>query len=123
MKKSRKTDETTSEAKRPKKTRKLVTLDGREKQLIHLTIELAEKQIRNGTASSQVMTHFLKLGSTVEQLEKEKLQHENLLLQAKTESLKSAKKTEEMFRDAIAAFGIYSGKDPVQTSNQEEEDD
>jgi len=86
-----------------------MTEEGREKQLIALTISLAEKQIRAGTASSQVMTHFLKLGSTMESLEKEKLKKENLLLEAKTEAIKSGKNSELLFANALEAMSIYKG--------------
>jgi len=86
------------------------SIEGRERQLIALTIDLAEKQIREGVASSQVMTHFLKLGSTMEGLEKEKLQRENSLLQAKTEALKSARKIEELYAQALEAMQVYGGR-------------
>jgi hypothetical protein len=87
------------------------TLESRENQLINLTIALAEKQIRDGTASSQVMTHFLKLGSTKERLEKEKISNENLLLQAKVLSITSQKTAEEMTAKAMIAMGIYRGEE------------
>jgi hypothetical protein len=86
-----------------------MTLEARENQLISLAVDLAEKQLSEGTASSQVITHYLKLGSTMEKLEKEKLIKENELLQAKTESMLSSKKVEEMFTEAISAFKRYSG--------------
>ena len=70
---------------------------------------IAEKQLQEGTASSQVITHYLKLGSTKERLEKEKLREENKLLRARTEALQSAKKQEELFEEAIKAMRRYSG--------------
>jgi len=115
MKKSRRVHRTPVEEVDPKKVKKKgrqapsTTIEGREQQLIALAISLAEKQIRAGTASSQVMTHFLKLGSTMEDLEKEKLKKENQLLQAKTEALQSAKKVEALISDALKAMQIYSG--------------
>lgn len=92
-----------------KPMRPATTPEAREQQMIALAVDLAEKQLREGTASSQVITHYLKLGSTKERLEKEKLEEENKLLKAKTESLQSAKRTEELFAEAIAAFKSYSG--------------
>lgn len=92
-----------------KSMRPATTPEAREQQMIALAVDLAEKQLREGTASSQVITHYLKLGSTKERLEKEKLEEENKLLKAKTESLQSAKRTEELFAEAIAAFKSYSG--------------
>ena len=92
-----------------KKLRPGLTPESRENQMIALAVDLAEKQLIEGTASSQVITHFLKLGSTKERLEKEKLEEENKLLRAKTEALQSAKRVEELYSDAIAAIRKYSG--------------
>jgi hypothetical protein len=93
------------------------TPEARENQLIALATNLAEKQLREGTASSQVITHYLKLATTKEKLEKEKLEAENKLLKAKTESLESSKRIEELYAQAIKAMRTYSGSDT------EEEDD
>lgn len=92
-----------------KKLRPGLTPESRENQMIALAVDLAEKQLLEGTASSQVITHFLKLGSTKERLEKEKLEEENKLLRARTEALQSAKRVEELYSDAIAAMRKYSG--------------
>lgn len=88
------------------------TPESRENQMIALAINLAEQQLREGTASSQVITHFLKLGSTKEQLELEKLKRENRLLEAKSEAIESAARVEQLYEDAIKAFGIYHGDIP-----------
>ena len=93
----------------PKPMRPALTPEARENQLISLAVDLAEKQLQEGTASSQVITHYLKLGSTKERLEKEKLAEENKLLRARTEALQSAKKQEELFEQAIKAMRRYSG--------------
>ena len=92
-----------------KKTRPPLTAEGREKQMISLAIDCAEKQLREGTASSQVITHYLKLGSIKNQLEMEKLKKENELLTAKTEAIQSQKSQEELYAKAIAAIRRYSG--------------
>lgn len=92
-----------------KKLRPALTPETKENQMISLAMDLAERQLIEGTASSQVINHFLKLGSTKERLEKEKLLEENKLLKAKTESLQSAKRVEELYADAIAAMKRYSG--------------
>lgn len=83
--------------------------EDREQQIIAAAVDLAEKQILEGTASSQVLTHYLKLGTTKERLEREKLEEENKLLRARTEALKSAKRTEELFEEAIKAMRRYNG--------------
>ena len=86
------------------------TPEARENQLISLAVDLAEKQLREGTASSQVITHYLKLGSTKEKLEKEKLEEENKLLKAKTEALQAARETKAMYEEALKAMRNYAGQ-------------
>ena len=86
-----------------------VNSDAREKQLISLAIDLAERQLLDGTASAQVITHYLKLGSSMQKLEFEKLQEENKLLRAKTEALQSAKRAEELYSEALNAIRLYNG--------------
>lgn len=94
----------------PPKRRPATTLKGREDQLISLAVDLAEEQIRKGTASSQVITHFLKLASTREQLEQERLQNENNLLRAKVEQIDSGHRVEELYSQAIDAIRSYNGQ-------------
>ena len=86
-----------------------LTPEARENQLIYLATNLAEQQLRDGTASSQVITHYLKLGSTKERIEKEILEKQKDLLVAKTESLQSSKRIEELYANAINAMKHYSG--------------
>lgn len=93
-----------------RRTRKALTPEARENQIIAKAMDLAERQIDEGTASSQVLTHFLKLATTRAELEKEKIKHENELLRAKTESLQSAKKMEEVYVKALNAMKRYSGQ-------------
>ncbi len=78
--------------------------------MIALAVNLAEKQLAEGTASSQVITHYLKLASTKERLEKEMMKEQIKLLTAKTEALKSAKHIEELYAEAMEAFKGYSGQ-------------
>lgn len=85
--------------------------EGREAQLVSLAIDLAERQLAEGTASSQVMTHYLKLGSTREKLEQERLRQENELLRAKVESYATAKNVEVLYAEALNAMRTYSGQD------------
>ena len=83
--------------------------EARENQLISLAVDLAEKQLTEGTASSQVISHFLKLGSTKERIEKEILEKQKDLIAAKTEALHSAKRMEELYANALEAMRSYSG--------------
>jgi hypothetical protein len=108
-----------TEAEQPKKKlRPATTPEARENQLIALAVDLAEKQLMDGTASSQVITHYLKLGTQKEQLEREILKSKKELMQAQTETLQSAKKVEELYSNALKAMKHYSGQD-----NEDEEDD
>lgn len=102
-----------------KKRRPALSPESRENQLISLAVDLVEQRLLDGTASSQETTHFLKLGSMKNQLEMEKLREENKLLQAKTESIQSAKRVEELYAEAINAMRRYSGN----RSSSDEEDD
>jgi len=86
------------------------TPEARENQLILLAVELAEKQLSDGSASSQVITHFLKLGSTKDRIEKEILEKQKELISAKTDALRAAKRVEELYSNALNAMREYSGK-------------
>lgn len=92
-----------------RKIRPATTPEARENQLISLAIDLVEQRLIDGTASSQETTHFLKLASSKARIEKERLELENEMIKAKTESLKSSKRIEELYADAINAMKRYSG--------------
>lgn len=93
-----------------RKSRPALTPEARENQLIALAVDVAEEQLRNGTASSQVITHFLKLGTTRAELEKEKLVRENELLRAKAKALDSAEEIKVLYADALKAMRNYAGQ-------------
>lgn len=95
------------------KSRPATTLDAREQQLVSLAVDLAEQQIRDGTASAQVITHFLRLGTTRERLEQEKLRRENLLLEGRTEELSSKGRIEELYKSALNSMRDYGGHEPL----------
>lgn len=86
------------------------TPEARENQLIALAYDQAEKQLMQGVAPAPVVTHFLKLGTMQARLELEKVRKENLLLEAKTEALKSGKHVEELYENALNAMRIYKGE-------------
>ena len=86
------------------------TPEARENQLIAAAVDLAEKQLLEGTASSQVITHYLKLGSTKAKLEKDILEEQKKLIVAKTDALESAKRVEELYAKALVAMREYSGR-------------
>lgn len=105
MKKSIKNSERTASGMRPARTP-----EARENQMIALATDLAEQQLRDGTASAQVISHYLKLGSTKEKLERQRLEKEVELITAKTESIQSAKRSEELFEKAVEAMKSYRGE-------------
>lgn len=94
-----------------KKFKPATSIEAREAQMVSLAVDLAEQQLREGTASSQVITHYLKLGTARERLELEKLKMENRVLEAKEEALRSAKIHEELVQKAIDAMRRYRGYD------------
>lgn len=72
-----------------------------------------------GTVSSQVLTHYLKLGSTREKLEQERLAMEVSLMEQKRESMASAARVEELYSDAINAMRSYAGQEPLPSADEE----
>lgn len=85
------------------------TQEARENQLTSLAFDLVEKRMIEGTATSQETTHFLKLGSTREKLERRKLEAEIKLQDARVDAIASQKRTEELFAEAIKAMRSYQG--------------
>lgn len=100
--------------------RPALTPEAREGQLIALAMDVAEERLRNKTATSQEVVHFLRLGSMRERLERERLENENILLRAKTEALESQAKIEELYANAIKAMQRYS---PSRDDDDEGEDE
>lgn len=94
--------------------------EARENELIAAAVNLAEKQLLDGTASPSVITHYLKLASSRERLQKEKLERENAVLKAKAEAYESNKRTEELYSKAIEAMRSYSGMITSQDEDEKE---
>lgn len=113
MKGSKKNSEPTKSRLKP-----ALTPEARENQLISLAVDLAEKQLLEGTAKSSVIVHYLKLGTTREKLEKEKLEREKDLLDAKVDAYQSAKRTEELYAEALKSMRIYKGEE--EPTNEED---
>lgn len=101
--------------------RPALTPEARENQLISLAIDLVEQRLRDGTASSQETTHFLKLASNKAKLEKERAELENELIRAKTQALRDQADMKTLYTEAIAAMRRYSGHGD--SSYDEDEDD
>ena len=93
-----------------RKMRPALSPEARENQMISLAMDLAEKQLMDGNASSQLITEFVKRGSTKARIEQEILEEQKQLIEAKTQSLQSAKNIEELYVKALEAMKNYSGR-------------
>lgn len=86
-----------------------LTVEDREDQLIALAVNLAERRLLDGTASNQLIAEIMKLGTTKERLQKEKLKRENEMLRAKTEAMEAQRQTNELYQKALDAMRSYAG--------------
>lgn len=111
-----------SDSGRSRSRRPATSPEQREMQLADTAYDLAEEQMRSGTASSQVITHFLKMGSTRERLEQERMRHEVELMQVKKEQLEGQKRVEELYVNALEAMRGYSGLGPGAVDGEYEEE-
>lgn len=98
------------------------TLEGREEQLINAAMNLVERRISEGTASAQETVHFLRLGSVKNQLEQDKLRQENEVLKTRVKEMESRRSSEELYRNALAAFKGYSGQAEPEDEFDDEDD-
>lgn len=96
--------------------------ESREKQMIALAVDLAEKQLLDGTASSQVITHYLKLGTMKEQLEIKKIEQEIELNKAKTKALADAEEIKALYSEALIAMRKYNGQGQNEEDNDEDDE-
>lgn len=96
------------------------TPQAKENQLIDMAFKLAQEKLQNGTASSQLITHFLKLATTREELENDRLRAELDLSRAKIKQIESQATSQELYTEALSAFRSYSGSN---TTQEEEYDD
>jgi hypothetical protein len=104
-----------------RRRRPAISPESREGELASAAYDLAEQQILSGTASSQVITHFLKMGSTRERLEQQRIEHENQLLEVKREQIQSQQRIEELYMDAIQAMRSYGGSEEQDVEPLEED--
>lgn len=89
--------------------RKATTPEAREQEMIGLAVNLAEQQLRDGTASSQVISFYLKMGAERERLERDILRAQSELYQAKTKAINDTAMNNEMIQEAMRLFKVYSG--------------
>ena len=105
-----KTSGTSNKSDQKRTRRRALSPEAREQQLISLATDLAEQQLMDGTASAQVITHYLKLGSSKEKKDLEKAEAEIALMKARIESLQREERVEELFKSALDSFKVYSGQ-------------
>lgn len=103
-----------------RRRRPATTPEAREQELSSVAYDLAEEQMRAGHASSQVITHFLKAGSTREKLEQQKIQHENELMEVKRAQIEGQARVEELYLEALTAMKSYSGETPDPEDDDED---
>lgn len=105
------------------KSRNNTSLESREKALIALTMDAVEERIRTGKASASEYVHFLKLGTTNAELEREKLKNENLLLEEKTKNLRDSAEVIKITEEAMKLFSVYSGEASLNGEDDEYEEE
>ena len=98
-----------AKVKESRSSRPALSPEAKEDQMISLAIDLAEQQLRDGTASSQVITHYLKLGTTRERLEQKRIEQEIELQKAKTKALGNAEEIKILYENALKAMRNYAG--------------
>lgn len=103
----------------PRRRSPAKTPEERESMLISMAYERAEQQVADGTASSQLLTHFVKAGSTRDSIEKKKLEEEVLVLRKKVETMQSAVDMKNLMEEALNVFKGYTG----QGADYDDEDD
>lgn len=117
MPRVRKVNESLPEVNRPP----AMTVDAQQNHMISLAMNCAEKQLREGTASSQLICHYLKLASKKEELEIEKSKAELELMRAKTKQIETQEQMDRVYAEAIRCLGIYKGESPAEEDEDEED--
>lgn len=92
------------------KLRPALSPEARENQMIALAMDLVEQRLRDGTASSQETTHFLKAASQKSKLELENLRLTNELTAAKTKAIGDTAEIKILYEDALKAMRKYQGQ-------------
>ena len=107
------------------KLRPATTPEARENQMIDHAVTLAEKQLIEGTASSQIITHYLKLAAERkrEELELKILERQAELYEAKTKQIRNQEEFGVLYERAIAAMRTYGGHGGGEEEPDDESDD
>ena len=112
-----------SKDKEPKPSRRrrpATSPEARENRLISLAVDLTEQQLMDGTASPSVITHFLKLATERDRLERVKIERETELLNAKVDAINQSKEIQKLYENAIAAFRGYAGQEEEEPYEDED---
>lgn len=94
--------ESGKERKKPARTPKQ-----RENQIINLVMDVVEQKIIDGTASSQILCHFLKLATEKERLENDKLRGELELAKARVRQIDMQEDLKSLYEGAVSAMRGY----------------
>lgn len=105
------------EPKKPR-PRRATTPEGREQQLVALAVDVAEEMMRNGNAPAQIVTHYLKIGSTREKIELELKREEIEVAKMRRETMAAAARIESVYAEALSAMREYQG---APTDNHQDE--
>jgi|SRR5699024_8579277 len=97
-----------SAKKKTRQSKPASTPEAREKQLVSLAVDLAEKQLKEGTASPSIINHYLKIASKRETLERDILERQARLIESKAESMSKDREAEQLAKEAIEAMKSYS---------------
>lgn len=117
MPKVKKVGGTNTEVNRPP----AMTAEGHQNYMISLAMSCAEKQMKEGSASSAVICHYLKLASKKEDIELEKAKAELELMRAKTKQIESQEASDRMYAEALRSLGLYKGE-RLEGDDDDEED-
>lgn len=85
--------------------------EARENQLINKAVNLAEKKLDDGTASSQIIALLLSLGTQKTRLEIEKLRSDLRVADARIKAMEAQETSKDLYEKAIQAFRSYSGQE------------
>lgn len=83
----------------------------RERELAYLATCLAEQQLRDGSAKAQVITHYLKLASPRENIERRMMEAKIQLLEGQLQACQRDTTTQQLLEEAIESLKMYRGDD------------
>lgn len=86
----------------------------RERENMFLATELAAKQLRDGTAKAQVVTHYLRMSSPREDIERRMMEAKIALLEGQLAACQNDMATQALIIEALESLREYRGSGEVQ---------